>query len=543
MNRPTRWKARTGARDRSGAGALPVPAAHRTRRRARRRRVRARDSRRPPDNATAPARRSRPRRADAPASASSAASSASPTPRSTPARRARRRARLVPGLAARRLSACSLAVAMPARSPAANRTARHRVEADRERPGGDRRPRRALRARPSLAGCGGGDDDTAADTADPFYGVAPEGLQNADRLRADAAGGLGTVRTVLQWSAIEADQGRSTTGHRSDQLLSQLALAGPRAARDRLRDAGGRTPPDVIDAPTNDEKTFDAYADFLKAAVDRYGTDGDFWTSFDRARTPTRRRSRSASGRSGTSRTRRPSGRRRPTRPPTPTLLTRSAKILDEGRSRRPGDERRHVRDAAVRRRDRLLRLPEAACSTESGVADAVDVVGVHPYGPDVEVGDRARWRRPGRRSTTPARDAPMWATEIGWGSNPKGGNDLSKTPEEQARRCSATASASSATDATSSGLDGVVWYTWHDSTETARRLVRVVRIGRARRRRPRQQAVLDRLHGSDRRNSLRSASGAALRRAAGHRRQDHDGVAVGDARCRVRRAPARPRR
>ena len=60
-----------------------------------------------------------------------------------------------------------------------------------------------------------------------------------------------------------------------------------------------------------------------------------------------------------------------------------------------------------------------------------------------------------------------MWATEIGWGSNPKSGNDLSKTPEEQAQLLGDTfGELSDSRDEL--GLDGVVWYTWHDSTENA---------------------------------------------------------------------------
>ena len=63
--------------------------------------------------------------------------------------------------------------------------------------------------------------------------------------------------------------------------------------------------------------------------------------------------------------------------------------------------------------------------------------------------------------------DAPMWATEIGWGSNPKSGNDLSKTPEEQADLLGKSFGQLSASRE-DLGLDGVVWYTWHDSTENA---------------------------------------------------------------------------
>ena len=98
----------------------------------------------------------------------------------------------------------------------------------------------------------------------------------------------------------------------------------------------------------------------------------------------------------------------------------------------------------------------------QGGVDDAIDVVGIHPYGPDV---DAVTGQVKDTRKTLDeaGSDAPMWITEIGWGSDPKSGNDLSKTPEEQANLLSG-----SFTDLYDNrdawGVDGVVWYTWHDA-------------------------------------------------------------------------------
>ncbi|HEX2388021.1 MAG TPA: glycosyl hydrolase [Solirubrobacterales bacterium] len=311
-----------------------------------------------------------------------------------------------------------------------------------------------------VSGCGGDDDSEA--TVDPFYGVAPEGLQNDTDYERMRAGGVGTVRAVLQWSAIESTKG-TYDWRSSDQILSQLALAG----LEPLVTVYG-TPaayaPSTTDAPTNDEKTFDAWADFLAAAAARYGADGDFWTSFadsnpDTTPEPIREWEIWNEPNSSTFWS------------PTPDpdayaeLLKRSAKVLGKA------DPDAKVMSAG------MFATPQSEGAIDSydfiaglfdvgGVDDAVDVVGVHPYGPDVDsvIGQVEKTRK---ALDNAGSDAPMWATEIGWGSNPKSGNDLSKTPEEQADLLGKSFGQLSASRE-DLGLDGVVWYTWHDSTENA---------------------------------------------------------------------------
>lgn len=317
----------------------------------------------------------------------------------------------------------------------------------------------ALCAAFALAGCGGGDEPTDA-AADPFWGVAPEGLQNPTDYERMRAGGLGTVRVVLQWSAIETAKG-AYDWQSSDQVLSQLAIAGI----DPLVTVYG-TPPvyssDPTSAPTNDPETFDAWADFLAAAAARYGSDGDFWPAFADSN---------------------PDVDPRPIREweiwnepnsstfwsPTPDpeayadLVKRSSKVI------RKADPEAKVMSAG------MFATPQSdgaivsydfidAMYAVKGVDDAVDIVGVHPYGPDTKsVIDQVEKTR--KAIDRAGSDAPMWATEIGWGSNPKSGNDLAKTPEEQATLLGDTfGELSDSRDEL--GLNGVVWYTWHDSTE-----------------------------------------------------------------------------
>ena len=58
--------------------------------------------------------------------------------------------------------------------------------------------------------------------------------------------------------------------------------------------------------------------------------------------------------------------------------------------------------------------------------------------------------------------DAGLWVTEIGWGSDPSSGNDLAKTPEEQAELLDETYTAM-LDGREETGLEGVVWFTWRD--------------------------------------------------------------------------------
>lgn len=314
-----------------------------------------------------------------------------------------------------------------------------------------------------LAGCGGDDDGGETQVAaDPFFGVAPEGLQNATDYERMRAGGIGTVRVVLQWSGIETTKG-AYSWQASDQILSQLAFAGIEPLV-TVYGTPAAYAPEVSDAPTNDEHTLDAWADFLAAAAERYGSGGDFWTSFaasnpDVEPQPVREWEIWNEPNSSTFWS------------PTPdpdayaNLLERSADVLakaDPSASvMSAGMFATPQSDGAIVSYDFLADL-----LSDDGIADSIDIVGVHPYGPDTDA-VVAQVQKTRKTLEDAGADVPMWATEIGWGSNPKSGNDLAKTPEEQADLLSRTIGELS-DRREELGLDGVVWYTWHDSTESA---------------------------------------------------------------------------
>jgi hypothetical protein len=312
----------------------------------------------------------------------------------------------------------------------------------------------------AAAGCGGSDDSDDESVASTFYGVAPEGQQTAGDYVRMEAGGVGTVRIVLQWSAIESGSKGDYDWTGFDRTIADIANAGlvplvtvfgtPKLYAD-----------EAITPPVDDEKAFAAWSKFLKAAAERYGTDGDFWQLFSTAN---------------------PDAEAHPVvdweiwnEPNSSTfwapkpdpdayaeLIEKSSRVLHfvdpDAKVMSAGMFATPQSDGAIVSYDFLEKL-----FSVDGVDDAIDVVGAHPYGPDVKaVTDQVEDTR--KALDEAGTDDPIWVTEIGWGSNPKSGNDLSKTPEEQAQLLtdSFTALRDSREDL---GVEGVVWYTWHDAT------------------------------------------------------------------------------
>jgi len=311
---------------------------------------------------------------------------------------------------------------------------------------------------PTIYGCGGDDGDSAA-AADPFFGVAPEGLQSESDYSRMRAGGIGTVRAVLQWSGIESSKG-AYDWSASDELIGQIATADLQPLVTVFGTPAAYAPA-ATDAPTNDPRTLDAWAKFLKAAVDRYGAGGDFWAGFaesDPGTDPQPVREWEIWNEPNSSTFWAP----KPNPGDYAELLTRSAKIIGardpEARVMSAGMFATPQSDGAIVSYDFLADL-----FADDRVAAGVDAVGIHPYGPDTDsvLGQVEKTRK---TLDDDGVDVPMWATEIGWGSDPSSGADLAKTPPEQADLLSESFGA--LRDSRDElGVDGVVWYTWHDAT------------------------------------------------------------------------------
>ena len=322
----------------------------------------------------------------------------------------------------------------------------------------------ALLVAVAVAGCGGSDETTPSTAvAGPFYGVAPEGLQSPADYQRMKDGGMGSVRVVIQWGAVEGVEKGTYDWSSTDQLMNSIA----NAELEPVATAFG-TPALYADeatyAPTNDEETFDAWNDFVEAAVERYGADGEFWNAYEALNPdvdaqPVREWEIWNEPNSSTF------WSPEPDPDAYATMIERAAKTIGEidpdARVMSGGMFATPQSDGAIVSYDFLTELYEI-----SGVENAIDVVGVHPYGPDVEAvtGQVEDTRKALDDAGT---DVPMWVTEIGWGSSPKSGNDLSKTPEEQAELL--TGSFTALADSREEwGVEGIIWYTWHDATENA---------------------------------------------------------------------------
>lgn len=314
----------------------------------------------------------------------------------------------------------------------------------------------------ALAACGGsGDEEDGAPAIGgdygAFFGIAPSEVPNDSDLVRMTAGGIGSYHVLFSWQTVEAIKGVYNWSAYDAEFI-------------RLAEHGIEPVPYVIGTPaayedsssippTNDPEAFDAWADFLKAAVARYGPGGDLWQAFavshpDLPPQPPRaweiwNEPNSAVFWSPT-----------PDADAYAELLKRSSRVIKgvdpEAQVMTAGMFITPQSEGAINSIEFLREVYD-----HRGMADAIDIVGVHPYGPDTEAvieqveKTRALVEEVGD-------DASLWVTEIGWGSDPEAGQDLGKTPEQQGELLASTLGAM-LDRREELGLDGVIWFTWRD--------------------------------------------------------------------------------
>jgi hypothetical protein len=122
------------------------------------------------------------------------------------------------------------------------------------------------------AGCG----SSGPPPARAFFGIDPQGPTSDADAAYMRAGGIGAVRWTLEWAAVQPEAGGSYNWAGFD---AELAVA----ARHRLRVLPllyGE--PAWVGSPTAfplaSAAARDAWKAFLRAAVERYGPGGSFWT-------------------------------------------------------------------------------------------------------------------------------------------------------------------------------------------------------------------------------------------------------------------------
>ncbi len=313
-------------------------------------------------------------------------------------------------------------------------------------------------------GCGGSDSRQApADLPKTFFGVAPQDPPTEADLMRIARGELGSYHVFLSWARIGRDPG-SFDWSRYDQLLLGLARNG----LEPIAYAFG-TPERFADTastpPTVSERALRGWERFLRAAVIRYGPGGEFWELVAVTE---------------------PGIEPRPIRiweiwnevnapafwSPTPdpaeyaTLLTRSALALQrvdpEAQIMVAGMFATPANEEAIESFEFLQRLYE-----EPGVAEATDLVAVHPYGP--RVADVERQVQGTYEQMVLGGDGAdgLWVTEIGWGSSPSVPSNLAKSPARQAALLRETYELLIERRA-DWNLQGALWYTWRDPQDPA---------------------------------------------------------------------------
>jgi hypothetical protein len=308
----------------------------------------------------------------------------------------------------------------------------------------------------TLGGCDS--DEADANAPRSFFGIAPEEqLTDTDFARM-AAGNVGRFRLVISWPAVETAPGLYDWS-RYDGTMRQLAinriepvavvLGTPRHYEDK-----------VTTAPVRNQKALDAYAAFVRAAAERYGPRGTFWTRLaltDPAASPAPVKIWQIWNEQNSSVFWTP----KPNIGDYAKLLRRSAGVL------RAVDPNAEIMVGG------MFATPQSRGAITSfeylsklyrkgGMKDAIDIVGIHPYGPTVADVERqlARTRKVMRKAGQ-GRDS-TYVTEIGWGSDKRLRSQLTASPRKQAellRRSFRMLIANRGRW----NLRGAFWYTWRD--------------------------------------------------------------------------------
>lgn len=305
-----------------------------------------------------------------------------------------------------------------------------------------------------LGACG----DDRSDPPAGFFGVAPQEPPTEADLTRMTEGGVQSYHLVLSWPQIERVEDNYDWSN-TDALIERLADHGlqpipyvfgtPSAYADS-----------VIEPPTSSEQGLEAFDRFLAAAATRYGPGGDFWKAVAETNPELEPRPleiweiwNEVNGPSFWGPSPSPSDYASLLKVSARALarIDPNAQLMTAGMFATPGGEE------AIESFEFLRKL-----FRDAEIAEIVDYVGVHPYGPDLESVRKQveRTRRVADRGG--ADEAGIWVTEIGWGSDPEQGSDLAQTPDRQAELLTDTYEML-LDNRGRWGIEGALWYTWRD--------------------------------------------------------------------------------
>lgn len=325
--------------------------------------------------------------------------------------------------------------------------------------------RRVLAAALALlatAGLGCGDSDEATAKAPPtFYGVAPQDAVSEADLARMGNGNVGSYHLLLSWARIEQTEDNYDWSS-YDVLMSDLAVQGIEPVAYVFG-----TPPWLANSgvvpPVRSPEALAAYSEFLTEAAERYGPEGSYWDTFALTHPgiePEPIRIWEIWNEINSPNFWKP----RPDPGEYAKLFRLSSKTLHradpEAEVMIAGMFATPQSNKALTSFEYLKRLYE-----KPGVAEASDLVGIHPYGP--KVSDVKKQMEKTLKVVRRGGDgsAGTWVTEIGWGSDPKVRSQLSKTPKKQGALLRKTYEMMAAKRGRWN-LNGALWYTWRDADD-----------------------------------------------------------------------------
>jgi hypothetical protein len=253
-------------------------------------------------------------------------------------------------------------------------------------------------------------------------------LSDKDARKIDKSGAK-TVRWTFFWPRIEGRPGQFDWSA-VDNLVGDLASRNIKVIP-TLYGSPRWLEEATVKPPLDSQEARDAWADFVRAAVNRYGRDGSYWTGPYRAAHPGKPELPIGTWQVWNEPNLK--GAMNPPKPGTYMRLLklshgaisdadRTAKVMFAGMPGYSGD---------INAWDFLNRAYR-----KRGAARYFDIAALHPYARTVHqmLGEIKRFRHVMRKHGD--RRTPLWLTEIGWGSLPKAATPfgLTKGPKGQKR-------------------------------------------------------------------------------------------------------------
>ena len=299
----------------------------------------------------------------------------------------------------------------------------------------------------------------AAKAADPFYGVVPQTALNQAETDRMERGGIKSMRVALAWNLINPSDGTFQWGQ-VDQVV-EIAARSNIEVFPFLYGTPDWVAPRPETLPINTARQRNRWATFMRAAVERYGPGGDYWTENPLVPVRPIRKWQAWNEQNFFYFT----------RPASPAryaqflkLTTRALRSVDPGArvilGGLFGDPKQRP-PQAMDATDFLNRLYRA-----NGIKSFFDGVALHPYAasarqlrPLVE-GIRRVMVRHGDRATG------LYITEMGWGSQANSSVSFEKGPRGQARELR-RAYTYLRGDRRRLNVKQVFWFAWKDAPES----------------------------------------------------------------------------